>query len=425
MHIARLTRERSRAALLAAVDETLRTPRDIAGAARAAASCLAEVGLADAGLVAVAREQEAGDPALVPVATVGYPDEWLEGAEPRQLAIPASVAAAERVELRRNRWLAPLIRALGEQPWVARIPIAREDASFGLLLLTARRRGALGDAEALATVAAQLAAALDFASLYEATFERATTLEAQDARRREFLYAIAHELRSPLTSIQTFAELLAREHGTLDGASELLLSSLSRGVKRLGEFVDDLLELGRVEETEVRLELIEVDVGETLRSAEAMLRPSFMEREQTLSLELPAEPLRVRADARALEQVLLNLLSNANRFTPEEGTVAVRATRIDDRVRIEVDDSGPGIDPEDRTQIFLPFYRVQRDGAAEVPGSGLGLAVARRLTELQGGRIWVEEAPARGSRFCLELAALEEQRTADEAPVPPVAFHTE
>ena len=118
--------------------------------------------------------------------------------------------------------------------------------------------------------------------------------------------------------------------------------------------------------------------------------------------------------------MLLNLLSNANRFTPEEGSVTARASLTEDRVRIEVDDSGPGIDPADRAQIFQPFYRVQRDGAPEVPGSGLGLAVARRLIELQDGRIWVEDGPEQGSRFCIELAALEAENAAGAASGRPV-----
>ena len=304
VHIQGLSRERTRARLLEAMDETLRTPRDIAGTARAAASRIVELGLADAAIVAVAREEEAGEPALAPLAAAGYPAGWLEEATPRPLAVPSTPQAAERIETRGDRWVSPLEPALGDRPWVARVPVVRDGATLGLLLLVARRRGALGDGAALSASGARLAAALDFASLYEAAFERATTLEAQDARRREFLYAIAHELRSPLTSIQTFAELLAREQQTLDSASELLLSSLSRGVDRLGGFVDDLLELGRVEETEVRLVLGEVDVGEALRAAEGMLRPSFMEREQALALELPEEPLRARARAGAAEPAL-------------------------------------------------------------------------------------------------------------------------
>ena len=422
LHIRSITRERRHHALLEALVVTFASPRDIEGTASAAARLLVEGGVADACLIAVFQDGEEGEAGLAPLAAAGYPPLWLEGARSRLPAVPSAPVPATREDTAlAGPWVSPLEPELGGAPWVARVPIARGEAALGLGLLLSRRRGMLGDAELLATIGTQLAAALDRASLYEAAYERAASLEEQDARRREFLYAIAHELRSPLTSIQTFAELLAREQGTFDGSSQLLLSSLTRGVDRLGELVEDLLELGRVEETEVRLELRTIDAAATLRASEEMLRPPFMEREQRLTLDLPEEPLEVHADRRALEQVLLNVLSNANRFTPTAGAVAVSARREGARVRIDIEDSGPGITPEDRAEIFLPFFRVQRDGAAQVPGSGLGLAVAKRLIELQGGTIWVEagtgEGSATGSRFCVELGCPEPQSVAD-GPAP-------
>lgn len=408
LHIRRITAERRRHALLESLVETFATPRDIDGTASAAAQLLVAAGVADACLVAISEERDDGDTALAPVAAAGYPEGWLAIAEPRPFAVPAAPLPTAREEAGyAGPWVAALAPTLGDSPWVARVPLARGESVLGLAVLVSRQRGALRDGALLTAVGAQLAGALDLASLYEAAYQRAASLEEQDGRRREFLYAIAHELRSPLTSIQTFAELLAREEQSFDGTSELLLSSLTRGVDRLGEFVEDLLELGRVEEAEVRLELGEVDATATLRAAEEMLRPAFMEREQQLTLDLPDERLAVRADRRALEQVLLNVLSNANRFTPAAGAVAVSARREGARVRIDVEDSGPGIAPEDRTQIFLPFYRVQRDGAPQVPGSGLGLAVSKRLLELQGGSIWVEAGAGSGSRFCVELGGPE------------------
>ena len=422
LHIRSITRERRHHALLEALVATFASPRDIVGTARAAATLLVEGGVADACLIAVCQDGDAGEAGLAPLAAAGYPPGWLEGAGSRLPAVPSAAVPATREDAAlAGPWIAPLEPALGGAPWVARVPIARGDAALGLGLLLSRRRGVLGDAELLAAIGTQLAGALDLASLYEAAYERAASLEQQDARRREFLYAIAHELRSPLTSIQTFAELLAREQRTFDGSSQLLLSALTRGVDRLGEFVEDLLELGRVEETEVRLEVRAIDAAATLRASEEMLRPAFMEREQRLTLDLPEEPLEVHADRRALEQVLLNVLSNANRFTPAAaaGAVAVSARREGARVRIVVEDSGLGIAPEDRAEIFLPFFRVQRDGAAQVPGSGLGLAVAKRLIELQGGTIWVEagtgQGNATGSRFCVELGGPEPQSVGDEA----------
>ncbi len=419
LHVRRITRERRHHALLQALVATFASPRDVAGTARAAAALLVDGGVAGACLIAVARDGDEGEAGLTPLVAEGYPANWIEGADSRLPAVPSAPVPAKREQAAlAGPWIAPLEPALGRAPWVARVPIVRGDTVLGLALLAGRRRGVLGDAELLAAIGTQLAGALDLASLYEAAYERAASLEEQDARRREFLYAIAHELRSPLTSIQTFAELLAHEQQTFDGSSELLLSALTRGVDRLGEFVEDLLELGRVEETEVHLELRTVDAAATLRASEEMLRPAFMEREQRLTLDLPEEPLEVRADQRALEQVLINVLSNANRFTPTAGAVTVSARREGARVRIEVEDSGPGIAPEDRAEIFLPFFRVQRDGAAQVPGSGLGLAVAKRLIELQGGTIWVEagtgEGDTTGSRFCVELDCLDSERAGDE-----------
>ena len=236
---------------------------------------------------------------------------------------------------------------------------------------------------------------------------------ASEASDREFLYAIAHELRTPLTSIQAFTDLLSER----PVPAPQLVDSLARGVERLGTLVDDLLELGRSEERSERVELVALDVLAVLRRAEAILRPAFVQREQSLTMELPALPVLAHADAAALEQLLLNVLSNANRHTPREGAVAVRVTRTAELVRIEVQDSGPGIAVEDRERIFEPFYRVQRPGVPAVPGSGLGLAIARRCVELQGGRIAVDDAPGGGSRFRVELASAPGTATAAGEPV--------
>jgi signal transduction histidine kinase len=302
-----------------------------------------------------------------------------------------------------DAWLLGLELSVGRNPWVARIPIVRGDEALGQLLLASPKPGALRDRALLQTLGTILAAALDHGRQYQVAFERTRDLEEQNARRREFLYAIAHELRSPLTSIQAFAELLNTDRSLVQRDNELLLSSLARGVDRLATFVNDLLDLGRVE-SGLRVRIGTIDVCEGLRGVETMLRPAFMAREQALTIDLPDGQLVAMGDERAMEQVMLNLLSNANRFTPSRGAVTVRASEADGRIRVEVHDSGPGIEAQDRHRIFEPFYRVQRSGAPEVPGSGLGLAVARRLTELQGGRIWVEGGEnGVGSCFMVEL----------------------
>jgi hypothetical protein len=167
LHIQRLSMERSRVFFLNAIDETLRIPRDIEGTARATASRLVQIGLGEAVLVAVFREEEGARPVLFPLATAGYPDMWMETAERRVLAVSPSVQVAERVAIGSDSWLRPLESLLGKRPWVARVPIERDGTVLGQILLVMRHRGLLRDVGALAALGARVAAALESASLYE------------------------------------------------------------------------------------------------------------------------------------------------------------------------------------------------------------------------------------------------------------------
>jgi signal transduction histidine kinase len=403
-HLHRLTQERSRHAVIEAFVEALSVPASIEATGQLTVGTLIGAGIAQSGLLAVVSSggDAESDRRLLPLAVSGARRGW--EAEPSQHAGRMSARpTVQRERVTSDRWLLGFEVNVGRTPWVARIPIRSGDEELALLLLASRRRGWLGDEGLLLTIAAILGAALDHGRQYQVAFERTRELEAENTRRREFLYAIAHELRSPLTSIQAFAELLTTDRALVDGNQELLLASLSRGVDRLSTFVTDLLDLGRVEESSMRVRPTIIDVTDALRGAETILRPAFMARDQALTLDLPEEGLLALGDERALEQVMLNLLSNANRYTPAQGAVSLSASFVDDRVHIEVCDSGPGIDPADRERVFEPFYRVHRPGVPEVPGSGLGLAVARRLTELQGGRIWIDNADGGGTRFCIEL----------------------
>jgi len=271
-----------------------------------------------------------------------------------------------------------------------------------MVLLLARQPGALDDEALLKRIGAQFATAVNHAAMYEASYQREQALEDLDQRRREFIDAMAHEVRTPLTSIQAFADLLQLQPMAMDETAELLVNSLNQSIQRLNLLVNDLLDLGQSEATGFAVDATEVELAPLFAEVETLLRPAYLLSEQALTFEIGEGGAAVHADRDRLVQVLLNLLSNANRYTPAGGTVALRTMSGADGVRIEVDDSGEGIPEEHREQMFDPNYRVDRNDAT-VHGSGLGLAVARQLIELQSGRLWVEDALDGGARFCIEL----------------------
>ena len=228
-----------------------------------------------------------------------------------------------------QRLHAPLGSTLGKRPWVARLPITSNGDLIGLLLLVSRKGGVLRDPVVLATIAAQAAAALDHAALYEAAYQRERDLEGQDQRRREFMGALSHEIRTPLMSIQAFADLLRLDNESMDSGADELVSSLTYGVARLNRLVTDLIDLGRSggQEFEIRLEV--VDARQALQSAEETLRPAFLLREQTVTMDVPEGPLMAVADPHRLEQVVLAVLSNAARHAPSSSEIVLRATHTD------------------------------------------------------------------------------------------------
>ena len=405
-YIRSVTAERQRHAAQLVLLDVLSEPRNIGDAARGVLLALTRHGLADAGIVALADEQGEAHRVL---AAIGYPEGWAKSASQVRYA-----GTAEPI-IRRDRephpWAAPITERLGKRPWTAHIPISSNGDVIGLLLLVSRKGGPLRDPAVLATIGRQVGAALDHAALYEASYQRERDLEGQDQRRRDFMGAISHEIRTPLMSIQAFADLLRMDRGSMDSAADELVSSLTFGVDRLNRLVTDLIDLGRSGGQELEVNVTEMDAVQSLRMAESLMRPALLLREQTVLADLPAEPLMAIADPHRLEQVVLALLSNANRHAPPASAIELHALRTEEgRIRLEIRDHGIGIAREDRERIFELYYRVRGPGGESVPGSGLGLAVARRLIEAQGGRVWVEDPEdGPGARFCIEVRAAYER----------------
>ena len=356
-------------------------------------------GVAETGLIALANEDSEEE--MRSVATQSYPAGWETNARPR--ALPARTADVETGrDQDQHPWVVPIVANLGEHPWVARIPLRSGSVPIGLLVLAGRRRGVLDDQTLLVRLGAQLATAFDHAAMYEASYARETSLASLDRQRRDFIAALAHEIRTPLSSIQAFAELLQLQPASMDETAEQLVSSLNQGVQRLKLLINDLLDLGQSESVGFAVSPVTVELAPLFAEIEGLLRPAYLLSEQSFAVEIGDGAALVLADKQRLEQVLFNLVSNANRYTPFAGAVLVRTIATENGVRIEVDDSGEGIPSELRECIFDPYYRVDRDDAM-VHGSGLGLAVARQLIELQSGRIWDEESSSGGARFCIEL----------------------
>jgi signal transduction histidine kinase len=216
--------------------------------------------------------------------------------------------------------------------------------------------------------------------------------------RRELVAWASHDLRTPLANMQAMLEAL--EDGL--GQPEEYVPALRAQVGVLSELVDDLFELARIDANALTLELqrlpVEPVVSSSLRGVEAEARL----RHVRLAADVAAD-VEARFAPEKVERVLMNLLTNAIRHTPNDGSVAVRVEAFPDEVQVAVEDTGEGLDDEARTRMFERFWRADRSRTSR--GTGLGLAIARGLIEAQGGRIWAENREGGGARVCFTLPA--------------------
>lgn len=231
-----------------------------------------------------------------------------------------------------------------------------------------------------------------------------TELRRLERVRRDFVANVSHELRTPVSIIRANAETL------IDGALEdperarTFLDALVRNAERLSNLISDLLDIARIESGRLQIELKPVDVGALITRAAETVGPGAAERHQQLELR-PAGAPSALADPAALEQVLLNLMDNAIKYSPDGGRIRVSARADDGRVHIEVMDEGPGIEPQHRARIFERFYRVDRGRSRAMGGTGLGLSIVKNLVESMGGEVGVEMAEPQGSVFWVRLPA--------------------
>lgn len=240
----------------------------------------------------------------------------------------------------------------------------------------------LGGADELAQVGAEV----------EAMVTRLAAAEAQreesDAARRSLIAAVSHDLRTPVTALRLLAEAVDDEVGDPETRREYV-HRLGVHVRALGALIDDLFELTRIEAGEVTWTMRQVDIDELVEETVAAMAPAAQAGGISVRAEIAASLTLAHANAERIQRVLFNLIQNAIRHTPADGSVTVRAAIAGECVEIEVADTGEGISPDDREHVFEAF-RQGSDRASRTDGSaGLGLAISRAIVEAHGGRIWV------------------------------------
>jgi len=285
-------------------------------------------------------------------------------------------------------------------------PIGSGSSCFGYIACT---RGSAdpdwteAEASAALEIGRDLGRAIRNARLYAVERRVAAELRESDRSRTQLFSTVSHELKNPLASIVGHVELLRQEPG---GNQDWSLGVIERNTERLQSLVDDLLTLSRVSDPDRAMPEADVDLGVVSREVVDMFRPRADHQEVSLTFDLEPELPLVRGSAGDLERVVQNLVSNAVKFTPAGGSVAVSVASRRDRVVLECADDGLGISVEDQSGLFTEFFRGTNPASLKVPGTGLGLSIAQRVVTRHGGRLQVDSELGRGTSIRLLLPAI-------------------
>jgi signal transduction histidine kinase len=243
---------------------------------------------------------------------------------------------------------------------------------------------------------------------------RDVTLEQEVAQaKNDFVSLVSHELRTPMTSIKGYTDLMLKGSvGVLNEQQLSFMTVVKSNVDRMAELVSDLLDVSRIEAGRVRLTRERLALAGVILEISQDLAETMRQRELTLRFDLSPGLPPVYADRGRVVQVLLNLLSNAYRYTPAGGTITVAVHTRDDVVQVDVIDTGIGIPEQDHESIFERFYRADHPVVREQAGTGLGLPIARSLIEMHGGRLWLRSEVKAGSTFSFTLPVYTENQAA-------------
>lgn len=227
-------------------------------------------------------------------------------------------------------------------------------------------------------------------------FSDITDIEKTEVMRMDFVANVSHELRTPLTSMKGYAQAIESEASGKDPAVEKYAQVISKSVDRLIALVNDLLDLSYIE-SGIRLDIGEVDAEEITQHALSQLESARKQKGQKINVSVKVE--KVRGDRNRLEQVLLNLIQNAVKYTQENSSIDVKWEKLDSEVLLKVSDNGPGIDEEHLPRLFERFYRADKARSPDKGGTGLGLSIVKHIMQRHGGSVSVESQLGKGTEF--------------------------
>ncbi len=278
------------------------------------------------------------------------------------------------------------------------------------------------DKRIISTVASRVAIELENARLYTMETMMRQELQRQDEQKTEFLHSIAHELKTPLTAIISSSELMnTNGSSATPSIRQRLIDNINRSAWIMDRRVGELLDLAKIQIGNLQLNLEPLEINVIIDDVASQLSSLFKNKGQSLAVEIQENLPPVKADRERVQQVLLNLLSNANKFSPSGSHIALRARQATSSVRVEVEDSATTINEGDQDKLFDPYYRGGNDDERKrVPGLGLGLAISRRIVELHQGHIWIEGEPGKGNTFIFSIPAWDTERAEpDNSPTIP------
>jgi signal transduction histidine kinase len=285
-------------------------------------------------------------------------------------------------------------------------PMRSEEATTGIFKVVNRRGDTRtftsADLNLFETLVNHASIALENARLVTELEESLVELTEMNQLKDDFIASVSHELRTPLTSIRGYVKTLLRPDANFEESDvHSFLETIDRQSQRLHRLIEDLLAVSRIESASTEVGVEEVDLEELIKHVRDELRDNLEERE--LIVDVAGDLASIETDPGKAHQIVLNLIDNAVKYSPDGSRVTARAARDGSGTLISVTDQGAGIPAEQQDKVFDRFYQVDQSATRQVGGTGLGLYICRKLAETIGGRIWLERSGSDGSVFALWL----------------------